>query len=263
MARSFPQACGLDLPVVVINLAHRHDRWDAISRRLSAAGLGNLLKAPAVEGARLSDATIAHCLGPSQRMPDGAPDSHLALTRPAIGCFLSHLAVWRWVIASGVPRALVLEDDACPTPDYAADDFRAFVMGLTPQHQLVFPGCLVMEGLADLPSGSDRLAQLHYFNGTFSYLITPAACRFLLARMFPLRAHIDHQLSSLFVEYRAQFRAYYATPQFFAPDWSLRSDCYVPLKDIGSADKELGDLLRATRQMLMAEGHRLLPLAAP
>lgn len=261
MMRSFPQACGLDLPVVVINLAHRHDRWEAISRRMTTAGLGNLLKAPAVEGARLSDATIARCLGPSQHLADGVPDSHLSLTRPAIGCFLSHLAVWRWVIASGVSRALVLEDDACPTPGYTAEEFRDFVNNLAPKHGLVFPGCLVMEGLADRPAGSERLAQLHYFNGTFSYLITPQTCRFLLDRILPLKAHIDHQLSSLFIQHRAQFQAAYATPPFFAPDWSLRSDCYVPLGDIDRADRELGDLLRATRQMLILEGHQLLPLA--
>jgi GR25 family glycosyltransferase involved in LPS biosynthesis len=164
-------------------------------------------------------------------------------------------------LASGVPRALVLEDDACPTETYEPGRFRDFVARLDPRHQLVFPGCLVMEGLADTPTGTETLAQLHYFNGTFSYLITPEACRFLLDRIFPLRAHVDHQLSNLFIAHRAHFQAYYATPQFFAPDWSLRSDCYVPLSDLDSADKELGDLLRATRQTLKAEGHRLLPLA--
>ena len=53
------QASGVDLPVVVINLPHRTDRWQALFRRMSAVGLTKLIKAPAVEGARLSDGQIA------------------------------------------------------------------------------------------------------------------------------------------------------------------------------------------------------------
>ncbi len=37
-------------PVIVINLAHRTDRWEAISGRMAAIGLDKLIKAPAVEG---------------------------------------------------------------------------------------------------------------------------------------------------------------------------------------------------------------------
>lgn len=255
------QSCGLDLPVVVINLPHRHDRWEAISNRMAAAGLDQLTRAPGVNGRVLSERKIARFLAPGQTLPLDAPECHLSLTRPAVGCFLSHLAVWRWMLATGLSRALVLEDDACPVTDYQAADFRAFVESLTPRHRLVFPGCLIMEGLAETPVGSDRLAQLFYFNGTFSYLITQEACRFLLERIFPLRAHIDHQLSSLFLAHREEFQAHYANPPFFAPDWSLRSDCYVPLKDPSSADEHLGNLLRTARRTLTAEGHRLLSLA--
>lgn len=255
---SYPQDCGLDLPIVVINLAHRTDRWAALTSRMAAVGLDNLVKAPAFEGARLPDATVARVLSPLHSA-HGVPQSHLSLTRPAVGCFLSHLAVWKWVIASGVPRALVMEDDAAPVSSFRAAAFRAFVERLTPDHKIVFPGCLVMDGLAAPPAGHDRLARLFYFNGTFSYLITPDACRFLLDRIFPLKAHIDHQLSSLFIEHRAHFAAHYANPEFFAPDWSLQSDCYVPLGDPQSADQELAAILSSARQVLSAEGRRLLP----
>src|SRR5262245_20078560 len=86
------QANGLDLPVVVINLSHRTDRWQALFRRMRAVGLTKLIKAPAVDGARLSDASIAALMQLSADGIDDAPRSHLTLTRPAIGCFLSHLA---------------------------------------------------------------------------------------------------------------------------------------------------------------------------
>ena len=50
------QANGVDLPIVAINLARRADRWQTLSQRMSAVGLTKLIKAPAIEGARLRPA---------------------------------------------------------------------------------------------------------------------------------------------------------------------------------------------------------------
>ncbi len=257
--RATRQSLGLDLPVAVINLPHRADRWHAVSSRMATAGIDKLLKVPAIVGAQLPDATIGQFLGLSRAYKDAAPLSHLSLTKPAIGCFLSHLSVWHRIIESGLPRVLVLEDDARPTAAYDPRRFRSFVESLPQNAGLVFPGCLIMAGLAETPSASSPLARLFYFNGTFSYLITPDACRFLLDRILPLRAHIDHQLSSIFLADRNHFAAFYATAPFFEPDWSLVSDCYVPLADDVAADDELGRLLRMQRKLLADEGHVLLP----
>src|ERR1700741_5255950 len=93
------QAIGIELPIAVINLRHRTDRWEALSRRTAAVGLTKLIKVPAVEGSSLSSDQIAALLrSPSD--VDEAPRSHLTLTRPAIGCFLSHLAIWRWMLGA-------------------------------------------------------------------------------------------------------------------------------------------------------------------
>jgi glycosyl transferase, family 25 len=48
-------------------------------------------------------------------------------------------------------------------------------------------------------------------------------------------------------------------PQLFAPDWSLRSDCYVPLTEEGTADHELGQIIKNNRRLLLEEGRPLLP----
>ena len=253
------QAAGIDLPIVVINLPHRTDRWHTLVQRMSAAGLTKLIKAPAVEGARLPEATIAALLGSPADRIDEAPRSHLSLTRPAIGCFLSHLAIWRWMIAKDLPRVLVLEDDAAPAPHYSAERLRRVCASLPEEAGLTFFGRIIMHGLAGRPEGTD-LARLYYFNGTFAYLITGNAARFLLQHLFPLQAHIDHQMSRVLIEQRQVFPAYYVEPPFFEPDWSQRSDCYVPLADDTSADRELGQLFEATRQTLLAERRPLLSI---
>ncbi len=251
------QANGLDLPVVVINLSHRTDRWQALLRRLRAVGFTELVRAPAVDGTRLTDHQITALTALPADGVDQAPRSHLTLTRPAIGCFLSHLAIWRWLLETGLPQVLVLEDDAVPTPSFSASRLREITASIPQNTGLVLLGRMIMGGLADVPEASE-LARIYYFNGTFAYLITPLACRSLLLHLLPLRSHIDHQISRVLIDRRRVFQACYAEPAFFEPDWSLRSDCYVPLADDAVADCELGEIIDASRRVLLGEGRPLL-----
>jgi glycosyl transferase, family 25 len=255
------QAIGLDLPVVVVNLPHRSDRWQILSRRMSTVGLTKLIKAPAVEGMRLADGQIAALLGVSANGIDESPRSHLTLTRPAIGCFLSHLAIWRWIVDNHLPRVLILEDDAAPAAHFDAARFRDVLTSIPQDAGMVFLGRIIMNGLADRSAGSS-LARIYYFNGTFAYLITPASCRSLTQYLLPPHWHIDHQISKVLFEQRHIFSAYYTEPHFFEPDWSLRSDCYVPLAEGTDADSELGRVLDMRRRHLLDEGRPLLAPAA-
>jgi glycosyl transferase, family 25 len=252
------QANGLDLPIAVINLPHRSDRWQTLCQRMSAVGLTKLIRVPAVEGARLSESQIAGLLRVPANDIDEAPRSHLTLTRPAIGCFLSHLAVWRWVIDNRVPRVLVFEDDAAPASHFDSARLRAVLASIPKDAGMVLLGLIIMNGLADRPAGSD-VARIYYFNGTFAYVITPAGCHSLIQNLLPPHWHIDHQISKVLFAQRHVFSAYYTEPRYFEADWSLQSDCYVPLAEEANADRELEWILEMRRRHLLDEGRPLLP----
>lgn len=253
------QALGVNLPIAVINLAHRTDRWQAISGRMQAVGLNKLIKVPAVEGAKLALDEIAPLLAQPADLIESAPSSHYTMTRPAVGCFLSHVAVWQWMIRHELPRVLVFEDDAYPVADFKPDGFRSALGSLPGTIGMVLLGRIIMNGMAE-KSDSSALARIYYFNGTFAYLITPAAAQTLMSHLLPMNGHIDHQISKVLIDLRDEFSAYYFDPPFFEPDWSLRSDCYVPLVGESEADRELGNLLAARRRLLLDEGR---PLLAP
>lgn len=88
--------------IYVINLAHREDRRREMEAQLNRIGLG--FDHPQVT------------LFPASFPPDqGDFDS-----RGARGCFESQLGVHRAILADGVGRALMLEDDADFGPDFAA-----------------------------------------------------------------------------------------------------------------------------------------------
>ena len=157
-----------------------------------------------------------------------------------------------------MPRLLVFEDDANPAAGFDKVRFRSVLSGLPPDAGLVFLGHIIMNGMAEGPNGSE-LGRIYFFNGTFAYLITSAAAQFLLPPLLPLDGHIDHQTSTVLIARRREFAAHYIEPPFFEPDWSLRSDCYVPLDRVGDADRALGKVLHGSRKLLVDEGRPLLP----
>jgi len=212
------QAVGLDLPIAVVNLAHRTDKWQAVSSRMAAVGLNKLIKVPAIEGGKLSLGAIAPLLAQPPELIELPPTSHFALTRPAIGCFLSHVAIWQRMIEHKLPRMLIFEDDATPAANFDPIRFSSAVNQMPQAAQMVLFGRTIMNGMAETRQGSD-LARIYYFTGTFAYLITSAACQFLIPRLLPMNRHIDHEISKVLIECRHDFAAQSVEPPFFEPDW--------------------------------------------
>lgn len=257
-------ALGVDLPIAAINLPHRTDRWDAVAGRMRSVGLDRLIKMPAVYGAELPRETIAALVHPDRLAIDANPDTHFKVTRPAIGCFLSHLAIWRWMLETGLPRVLVFEDDANPAPGFDAASFRTAMAELEQRDEMVFLGRIIMNGMAeDAAKVAPALPRMFYFNGTFAYLITPSVARVLIRSLLPIRGHIDVEISRILIERRNEMAARYTEPHFFEPDWTLRSDCYVPLDGETEANRELGAHLDACRRLLESEHRPLLPAFVP
>ena len=254
----FAQAAGVTLPIAAINLPHRADRWRAVTRRMTAVGLDKLVHVPAVDGAQLDLQALQPLLAQPASLIETAPRSHETMTRPAVGCFLSHLAVWRWLLETGLERILILEDDATPAPGFDAARLQSVVSARATASDLVLLGRIIMNGMAE-EADERALARIYYFNGTFAYLITPAACRALMPELLPMDGHIDHPISRALIARRNPFAAPSAEPPLFEPDWSLRSDCYVPLVGEAAADQELGALLTRKRRLLLDEGRPLIP----
>lgn len=84
----------MTVPIFAINLDHRVDRWQRLSRDLEAIGL-SATRIAAVDKSTLADdpATVRMGVG------------HVA-------CLRSHCKVWNAFLATSAPSALVLEDDA-------------------------------------------------------------------------------------------------------------------------------------------------------
>lgn len=245
-------------PPVVITLARRPDRWVRAERHLAERGIRDVIKATAVDGQAVPRELLEALMADPDAV-DRPLNRYLQMTRPAVGCFLSHLAIWKRFLASGEPQVLILEDDALPAKDYRPDRGRAMLARMPRDADMLLVGCTIMDGLAE-PSGDAAFKRVYYYNGTFGYLLTRKGCLALLPRLLPIETHIDNQISLELVDNRDGLAAYAPEPRLIEHDFSVYSDVYVPVVDEKAADHALDAVFKEARRKLLAAGARLFPM---
>ena len=243
------------LQPVIVSLHRRPDRWAKIVAALKSVGISRISKCRAVDGATLSEQTLAELVDKACGVSD-QPTSHTQLTRPAMGCFLSHLTIWKHFLAGDEEHLVVLEDDAVPSPSYSAEYAKRVLAAIPAKADLVLLGCSILAGLAEKTEG-ELFSRVYYFNGTYAYLLTRKGCTTLLPHLLPLRAHIDQQISHASMRNPATL-ADAVTPALFDHDFSSWSDAYVPIIGSEAADQHLGALLTSARNFLRRDG-RIAP----
>jgi glycosyl transferase, family 25 len=242
---------GLPNPVVV-TLERRPDRWAAAHRRLARHDITCPIKANAVDGSTLAGSLLQQVMADPEAVE--RPLAHyLQMTRPAVGCFLRHLAIWKRFLASGAPYVLVLEDDAVPAKTYQAAQARALLAELPTDADMLLLGYTIMDGLAE-PASGQASRRVYYYNGTYAYLLTRKGCLALLPHVLPLVTHIDNQISLALVADRNALRVYGAEPRLFEHDFEVWSDVYVPVIDADAADRRLAGVFGDARVKLTREG---------
>jgi len=172
------------MKIFVINLPKDVDRHAHISRQLDKLHLEYEI-VPGILGAGLSpeDRHIHY----NDRKAKWRQSRSLV---PAeIGCALSHLKVYREIVARGIECALVLEDDVVLPRDLEAflTDCEATLDLKSPAVWLLSPA-KVRGGVAGrmlLRSGRN-LFPLHSGVYTSSYILTATAAKALLAELYPV-----------------------------------------------------------------------------
>ena len=117
MASSGLVVDGLDVPVLVINLNSRPDRWDAVQSHLSASGL-QPQRIPALTALDATD------MGYRISVPE-VEDAEWRVSPGGLGCAASHLEVYRRVAKMDSPGAVIMEDDVLLADDFVVRAQRA------------------------------------------------------------------------------------------------------------------------------------------
>ena len=106
---------------IVLEASITEEMWNATMARMRDAGLSQPIhKYPAINGRKLdirdSGRVSATTLARIESRGKGAEDG--IRNRGALGCYLSHLAMWRKIVAENTPWAMIFEEDVVFTPTF-------------------------------------------------------------------------------------------------------------------------------------------------
>ena len=107
------------IPAFCITLERRQDRWRRFQDQSGIDGL-NLKRFLGVDGKSLNvkmDDRIALCA--KRNILEKTRRSHEELDSiGGVGCALSHIAIWQWMVDNNQELCLIFEDDAVVPPDF-------------------------------------------------------------------------------------------------------------------------------------------------
>ena len=101
-------------PVFVINMADNTTRMARAADELNRLNI-DFTRFEAVNGRQLSEAEVAVAYDPDANLRR----ARHPLVMPEIGCYLSHIALWRQIAEGDAPAGVILEDDFVAQDDLA------------------------------------------------------------------------------------------------------------------------------------------------
>lgn len=174
-------------PVFVISLKRAAQRREASKRALEAIGLPFTFF-DAVEGVKLRDSDVARVYDADLN----ARKYKRPLSRPEIGCYLSHYELWRRIVEDNLEGAVILEDD------FEADDALVKVVedigSAPPTGALVklFSRKPVLGATIARLNGERRLVAPNRVPGlTLGYALDRTAAEMLLVNALPFSRPLD------------------------------------------------------------------------
>ena len=181
------------IPAVCITLERRADRWRRFQDQSGIDGL-EIKRFFAVDGKTLdikNDTRVATLT--KRNIVTKTRRSHEELdTAGGVGCALSHIAVWQWLVNSDHEMALVFEDDAVVPPDFiekANECIQKSILKDPKNWDLWLLGGK-WEDIHSIPDEKE-IVQIKAFMLSHAWVITRRCAKKLLKDAFPIHAHID------------------------------------------------------------------------
>jgi GR25 family glycosyltransferase involved in LPS biosynthesis len=204
------------LPIWVINLADKRDRWKSILKSISQSGLPleNVFRFDAINSTTISPGELKNILSPSafnQLFSNLVyRTSHSQLTLGAVGCYLSHIELWKKLLNSDQSHFLIFEDDTKLTSDFL-QTANHVLQRIPEDFDFLFLGSIVSptsEVLSDSNVIKNKFVSLISVYGAHAYIISKKAVEKLLSLSFP----IDKQLDSFISDYNTLLKMYTVIP---------------------------------------------------
>jgi GR25 family glycosyltransferase involved in LPS biosynthesis len=182
------------IPAFCITLERRLDRWKRFQDQPGIDPL-SLKRFIGVDGKtidldnddRITTLTKRNIITKSRR-------SHEELDSiGGVGCALSHIAVWQWLVDSEHDMVLIFEDDAVVPPNFvslANQCIEKSTLLKDPKKWDIWLLGGIWDDLTKIP-GEETVFRIGSYVLFHGYILTKRAARILLKGVYPIHAHID------------------------------------------------------------------------
>jgi len=183
------------VPAFCINMERRLDRWQEFSAQQGVQEMPNVKRFIAVDGSKIdimNDSRIP--LYTKKNIKNKTRRAHEELsTVGGVGCALSHIGIWEWIVQNQASITLVLEDDAKIPANFVSYMNQLIeaspTLKDTSKWELMI---LTQQRSATTPILNDPLIHtLDGFIGTQGYFITLECAKRFLQEAYVLHLHID------------------------------------------------------------------------
>lgn len=140
----------------------------------------------AVEGRKLTPEQQSEMILPAFKERYGK-----SATLPAAGCSLSHISIYRDMVANDISHALILEDDARLQSDLHLDEIKTLLETDRPVAVLLTPDFWYTTTPISKIDNKHRIFPVYDGYMTSGYMINKAAARLLIKHIYPVQYTAD------------------------------------------------------------------------
>ena len=189
------------IPAFCITLERRKDRWKRFQDQPGIRNM-NIKRFIGVDGktidikndkrvGTLTKRTILHKMRRSHEELDSAG---------GVGCALSHIALWQWMVDNNQEMCMVMEDDAIVPTTFVQDGNQCIANSMIlkdPKQWDIWAIGAVCEDLSRIPQEplESGLVRADAFVLAHCYIITLRTAKRFLEDVYPIHCHIDFWMS--------------------------------------------------------------------
>ena len=209
-------------PTYVISLEQAKDKFEKVERDFSAIGVP-VQRFPGVYAKELPKEYLESVVHPYAlyTIQNGRRIDPEISTLGAVGCYLSHVELWKQLLDSGEEVMHVLEDDA--TVLATVKQINKFIRSVPSDWDVIYLGFEKMhldrKRDISLPNGVHKINSWTF--QTHSYLIHRRGAEKLLRKVFPITHQVDSYMS--FMAMNGGLNAYRPTKQMIKQPYNLNS----------------------------------------
>ena len=182
------------LELYLINLEYRKDRFEITNNLLKDYNFNDVIRFPAVIGKNISKEELIKIVEPSaiKSILNNYRTDHHELSYGAVGCYLSHVNIWKKFEFDNLDYAIIFEDDALP--NFSFFELKDIITNYVPDDWDI----ILFGGLYNNSTKiNDYVIKIFTFYQTHAYIINKKGALKLLSKAFPIKKQIDSWLSDL------------------------------------------------------------------